>query len=113
MEDLTKILKALSDSNRIRILKILETKELCVCEISFVLGLANSTVSQHLSVLKDAGLIIEEKEGKWVNHRLASSPGSSYITDLMPMIKKWLVDDKTIRSDLKKLEAANRNQLCK
>jgi len=112
MEDLTKILKALSDSNRIRIIKMLEVKKLCVCEISFVLGLANSTVSQHLSILKDAGIIVEEKEGKWVNHRLAFSPASSYLTDLMPLLKKWLVDDKIIRNDIKKLYAADRNLLC-
>lgn len=112
MEDLTIILKALSDSNRIRILKMLEVKKLCVCEISFVLGLANSTVSQHLSILKEAGIIIEEKEGKWVNHRLAASPANSYVADMLPLVKKWLVDDKTIRADLKKLDSTSRNMLC-
>lgn len=91
---------------------MLEVKELCVCEISFVLGLANSTVSQHLSILKEAGLIVEEKEGKWVNHRLAASPASRYLTDLMPLVKKWLIDDKTIRTDIKKLDSACRNTLC-
>lgn len=112
MEDLTKILKALSDPNRIRIIKMLEYRELCVCEISFVLNLANSTVSQHLSLLKDAGLIVDEKVGKWVNHRLAAASASSYINELMPLIKKWLVDDKRVRADIKKLNAADRNALC-
>ena len=112
MEDLTKILKALSDSNRIRIIKMLESRELCLCEISYVLKLANSTVSQHLSILKEAGIVIDEKQGKWVNHRLASSSASSYITELMPLLKKWLVDDKRIRADLKLLATADRNKLC-
>ncbi len=112
MEDLTKILKALSDSNRIRIVKMLGERELCLCEISYVLKLANSTVSQHLSILKDAGIVVDEKVGKWVNHRLASSSASSYINELMPLLKKWLVDDKRIRADLKLLASADRNKLC-
>ena len=112
MEKLAKTLKAVSDINRIRILKMLEKKELCVCEISSVLQLANSTVSQHLSILKEAGLITDEKDGKWVNYRLVSSPESTYNSELMPLLKKWLADEQIIRSDLKKLETANRNQLC-
>jgi ArsR family transcriptional regulator len=112
MEKLTKTLKALSDTNRIRILKMLENRELCVCEISSVLQLANSTVSQHLSILKEAGLITDEKEGKWVNYRLISSPESIYCNELMPLIKKWLADEQIIRADIKKLESTNRNQLC-
>ncbi len=112
MEKLAKIIKALSDTNRIRILKMLEHKELCVCEISSVLDLANSTVSQHLSILKEAGLITDEKEGKWVNYRLVSSPESIYGGELMILIKKWLADDQTIRADIKKLSSANRNLLC-
>jgi len=112
MENLTKILKALSDTNRIRILKMLEKRALCVCEITSVLELANSTVSQHLSVLKEAGLITDEKEGKWVNYRLVSSPESIYNAELMHLVKKWLADDQTIRNDIKKLETTDRNNLC-
>ena len=57
----TKIFKALSDNSRLRILKMLQTKSLCVCEIQDILGLAASTVSKHLSILRDAGFISEEK----------------------------------------------------
>ena len=59
----TKIFKALSDNSRLRILKMLQSKSLCVCEVQDVLGLATSTVSKHLSVLREAGFIKEEKEG--------------------------------------------------
>ncbi|MBN2103259.1 winged helix-turn-helix transcriptional regulator [bacterium] len=52
------VLKALSDKNRIRILKMLEKKSLCVCEITAILGLAVSTISKHLSILKEANLIL-------------------------------------------------------
>ena len=70
MRELVKVFKALSDSNRIRILKMLEVRPLCVCEITEVLKLATSTVSKHLSILRDAGYIIDQKEGKWVNYYL-------------------------------------------
>jgi len=59
MKDRTKIFKALSDLNRLRILKALQTKSLCVCEIKELLNLANSTVSQHLKILKETGFIID------------------------------------------------------
>src|SRR4030042_4649964 len=108
MKNLTKIFKALSDQNRIRILKMLEKKELCVCEISEVLRLANSTVSKHLSILKEAGLIVDYKDGKWVNYKLIQSPESVYIRELMTLIKSWLVDDAAVRADLKAVSNVNR-----
>ena len=55
MRKLSKTFQALSDTNRIRILKIFEQRSLCVCEITEILKLANSTVSKHLSILRDAG----------------------------------------------------------
>ena len=70
MRELVKVFKALSDSNRIRILKMLEVRPLCVCEITNVLQLAASTVSKHLSILRDVDLIDDEKDGKWVNYYL-------------------------------------------
>lgn len=112
MDKLVKIFKALSDSNRIRILKMLENRNLCVCEISQILKLANSTVSKHLSILRDAGLIIDEKDGKWVNYALVKSPESIYSVELLQLLKKWLPDDSTIRSDLKLVSSVDRNSIC-
>ena len=95
-----------------RILKMLEIRVLCVCEISEVLKLANSTVSKHLSILRDVGLIIQEKEGKWVNYSLVTSPESSYINELLQLIKKWLPDNKVIREDARKVASVDRNIIC-
>ena len=64
MNPLIKIFKALSDTNRVRILKMLEIRPLCVCEITAVLGLAMSTVSKHLSIMREADLIFDKKENK-------------------------------------------------
>ena len=68
------IFKALSDKSRLRILKMLQKKSLCVCEITEILQLATSTVSNHLSILKETGLIIDEKDKKWINYRIVANP---------------------------------------
>ena len=67
----TQVFKALSDANRLRILNMIVEKPLCVCEITDILELATSTVSKHLSILRDSGLIVDEKNGKWVNYRIS------------------------------------------
>ena len=113
MTQLTKILKALSDMNRLRILKMLEVKPLCVCEINAVLGLAVSTTSNHLSLLKEAGLIFEQKESKWVNYYLNSVTRQLYAYDLLPLIQNWLNDDSIITEDKKKANKVNRIDVCK
>jgi DNA-binding transcriptional ArsR family regulator len=71
--------KALSDESRVRILALLPGRCLCVCQIIAVLGLAPSTVSKHLSILRQAGLIDVEKRGRWIYCRLtgAEAPGSA------------------------------------
>ncbi len=67
----TRVFKALADTNRLKILKLLKEGELCACELTIALSNSQSTVSHHLSVLKNAGLIKERKEGKWSYFRLA------------------------------------------
>ena len=62
--------KALAHPARVRILAMLRHGSLCVCQLTAVLELATSTVSAHLSELRRAGLVAEEKKGKWVEYRL-------------------------------------------
>ncbi len=73
MQQVLSILKALSDETRLRILKLLECGELCVCDIFTALDLVQPKVSFHLSVLKDAGLIIDRKQGRWIHYRIDES----------------------------------------
>jgi len=112
MRRTVKTFKALSDSNRIRILKMLEVRPLCVCEITHVLDLASSTVSKHLSILRDADFIVDRKDGKWVNYCLNQDAAQHPIRDLLPLLSEWLPDDKTIMLDKEKLKSTDRNQLC-
>ena len=112
MRRLVKTFKALSDMNRMRILKMLEVRPLCVCEMTYVLGLASSTVSKHLYLLRDAEFIMDQKQGKWVNYELSQENRQEYIGDLLPLLSKWLPDDQTVIADREKMKSADRNVLC-
>jgi ArsR family transcriptional regulator len=70
MNDLVIVFKALSDETRLRIIKLLEQGELCVCDITAALDMVQPKVSFHLSTLKDAGLIKDRKQGKWIHYSL-------------------------------------------
>ncbi len=108
----TALFKALSDPNRLRILKALQTRVLCVCEIRELLQLANSTVSQHLSVLRDAGFIIEEKDGKWVNYMINPKPSDPRIASILLSLDFWINDENTIITDKKKVSLLDRIRIC-
>jgi len=112
MTDQTQIFKALSDSNRLRILKALQAKSLCVCEIRALLDLANSTVSQHLKILKDSGFITEEKDGKWVNYMINTSPDDKRISAVLSSLDFWISDEEQIIKDKKALRSLDRNLIC-
>lgn len=111
MRHVEKIFKALADRNRLRILKMLETRPLCVCEITAVLGIAQSSVSRHLGILREAGLVDDIKEGQWMIYSLAR--GSDDATrGIIAVIKRWLSDDPQIKSDRQKTRQVNREQIC-
>ncbi|NOZ73848.1 MAG: winged helix-turn-helix transcriptional regulator [FCB group bacterium] len=112
MYNLVNTFKALSDSNRLRILKVLEPKPLCVCEITDVLQLAPSTVSKHLSILRDAEFIVSDKEGKWVNYRLNRDHTNEYVRHLLPLIRTWIPDDEQIRIDRETARAIDHQTRC-
>lgn len=112
MEKMVSAFKALSDINRIRILKMLEVRPLCVCEITNILGLATSTVSKHLSILRDAKFIVDQKESKWVNYRLNSGMDEIYVQQLLRLIGSWLPDNETILDDKKTVASLDRHTIC-
>ena len=70
MEDLLTVFKALSEETRLRIIKLLEAGELCVCYLVAALNMSQPKVSFHLNVLKEAGLIKDRKQGKWSHYRI-------------------------------------------
>lgn len=112
LKEKTKIFKALSDPNRLRILKMLQTKHLCVCEITSVLNLATSTVSKHLSILRDSGFIIERKEGKWVNFQVNPTPSDRRVSAILTSLDLWISDDEVIIADKEKVKTVDRFEVC-
>ncbi len=112
MKESANIFKVLSDKNRLRILKMLQIKPLCVCEITEVLQLAASTVSQHLSVLKNGGFILEERDGKWVNYLINQRPGDQRISAILSQLDFWLGDNHVIESDKQKVKVVDRYKVC-
>ncbi|UCE16715.1 MAG: winged helix-turn-helix transcriptional regulator [Candidatus Bathyarchaeota archaeon] len=69
----SKFFKALADETRLRILRLLEVREMCVCEVMVALNLTQPTASHHLGILENAGLVTDRKEGKWVFYSIADS----------------------------------------
>lgn len=70
MRELLNIFKALSEETRLRILKLLENGELCVCDIVAALDMVQPKVSFHLNALKEAGLLKDRKQGRWTHYRI-------------------------------------------
>jgi ArsR family transcriptional regulator, arsenate/arsenite/antimonite-responsive transcriptional repressor len=112
MRQIIKIFKALSDSNRLRIIKMLEIRPLCVCEITEVLQLANSTVSKHLSILREADLILDDKDGKWVNYSLNTKLADDMKKQILSLLKDGLPNDDVISKDGQKVQSVDRNIIC-
>ena len=106
------VFKALSDPNRIRIMKMLSERELCMCEVREVLKLSNSTVSKHLTILRDANLLLDSKDGKWVNFQLNDKSEQKFIRSIITLIKNSFEDDDSIQEDTKKLHRVNRLKIC-
>lgn len=92
---------------------MLEKRSLCVCEIRYVLQLSNSTVSSHLSILKDAGLVSDRKDGKWVYYSLSDISGNLAMLQIRALLAGWLNDDEIISADTEKLESLTLEEACK
>lgn len=100
------VTKALADIQRLRILMLLRSGELCVCQIIEVLRLAPSTVSKHLSILSDAGLVDFRKDGRWAYFRLPVGTALKNVRPVLKWIDDLLENDRLIAEDLRKLKAA-------
>jgi DNA-binding transcriptional ArsR family regulator len=78
-----KLLGAIGDSNRIKILLLLSKREMCVCELEAAMGLPQPTVSHHLGMLEQANLVERSKKGRWVFYKVRDSPALDLVKVLM------------------------------
>lgn len=112
MKSFIKVMKALADPNRVKMIKLLQRRMLCVCEIQEAVGLAQSTASKHLKILEEAGLIRSSRDGLWVNYRLAEEPDNPYAAALLREVRAWLEDDPGVVALVDRLPAVRRESLC-
>ena len=111
MREFMAITKALSDSNRVRMLLALRRGELCVCQITELFGFAPSTVSKHLSILHQAGLIRSRKTERWVYYRLPDRPVPAAVREALDWVRKSLDKTDEIKTDVKRLRKILRMDL--
>jgi ArsR family transcriptional regulator len=112
MKSFLKVMKALSDPSRIKIMKMLQQKMMCVCEMRAALQIAQSTTSKHLQILEDAGLITSKKDGLWVNYMIADGDESPYAANLIGNLKHWLDSDPDIQKLIAQLPGIDRSNIC-
>jgi len=113
MREVLKVLKAAADKNRLRILKMLEQKAMCVCELSAALGITQPGVSKHLSLLKEAGLVHDERNGQWIDYKLCEERINQYAPVLLKQLSLWINDDPCVRQDRKVAAGLHREEVCK
>jgi ArsR family transcriptional regulator len=113
MKDFIKVMKALSDPNRVKILKLLQQKTMCVCELQGALQISQPSVSKALRILEDAGLVDYKKEGLWVNYYLADGNESPYAASLLGNLRHWLDEDPQVSELIEKVPFLDRTELCK
>ena len=103
MRQLELALKAAGDPTRTRILKLLERGALCGCQLQAVLELAPSTISEHLATLREAGLVEDRRDGKWIRYGLAERRRNPHARDVLALIDRALERDPTVIADRRRL----------
>jgi ArsR family transcriptional regulator len=112
MKDFIKVMKALSDPGRVKIIKMLQRKMMCVCEIKEALQISQPSVSKHMKILEAAGLVDHKKDGLWVDYYLADGSRSPYVASILGNLRHWLEDETEIEKLVKKLPNIRREDLC-
>ena len=115
MHSLLAITRALSDENRVRALLSLKDQEICVCQLIELLHLAPSTVSKHLLILKQAGLAVGQKKGRWMYYRLPGRAAAPVVRRALLWVRRALNEDPRIQKDalrMIKIMGTDRQALC-
>ncbi len=116
MRELMRVTKALADETRVRMLLALQDGELCVCQITELFALAPSTISKHLSILYQAGLVNSRKEGRWMYYELPKKNGPAAAREALRWVQRTTADDPEVADDgarLKKILSMDPVELCK
>src|SRR3974390_2676114 len=116
MREFMNITKALADENRVRMLLVLRPGELCVCQITELFELAPSTISKHLSILYQAGLVESRKDGRWIYYRLSGKEAPTSVRRAIEWVTQSINGADQVAEDaarLKKILTMAPVELCK
>ncbi|HNR72391.1 MAG TPA: metalloregulator ArsR/SmtB family transcription factor [Verrucomicrobiota bacterium] len=116
MKGFLNITKALADENRLRLMMALQGGEVCVCQLTELMGLAMSTVSKHLSVLYQAGLVKARKEGRWMYYSLPGKGAPAAARGAVVWARRSLAGKEQVAADARRLKqvlAMDINALCR
>ena len=104
-----KIIKALADSTRVKLLALLTAKSLCVCELTCAVDLAQPTVSRHLNQLQDAGFVSRKRQGTWIIYSLA--PADATCRGLLDIVMEQALNDPECQQLIKSLDNIDRHKI--
>ena len=104
MDTMIERMKALGDPNRFRIVMMLLHRPLCVCELLRVLDIAGGTLSNHLKLLKHAGLITQKRDGKWIIYSIDEEA-----RELISLIAQHIDDDTSFQADRTAIDSTDRD----
>ena len=104
MKEILAVSRALADAHRVRTLQALRRGELCLCQIIALLELAPSTVSRHMTALREAGLVATRKDRHWVHFRLAGTGASPIVRGALRWLDQASRESNELRADARRLD---------
>jgi len=111
VNDAVKVFKALADPTRLRIMLLLQVRELCVCELTYILGMEQSRISHHMRILREAGLAEDLRRGRWMIYRIPAR-SREFVNGLIAGLERARLGRSTQRTgDRRKLEACVRENV--
>lgn len=110
MDETVRILKALSDPTRLRIVLAVSAKPCCVCELSAALELPQPTVSRCLRILRDAGVVATARSGRWVDYEI--NRDDRFVSAAIAAAAEAAKKDATFLADKKRIRGADREIIC-
>ena len=113
VREISELFKTLGETNRLRVVMMLRARPMCVCELACVLGLDQSTVSRHLTKLKGAGLVEDERSGQWTDFKLVLPARNSWKGKILKTLMDELEASDIIRADAVDAKKVDRNVVCK
>jgi ArsR family transcriptional regulator len=111
MKDIINVFKALSDATRLRIVLLLTERDLCVCELVYILKTEQSRISHHLRILRDADLVEDRREGRWIIYGMPPAVKASLLPVLRQYAGPGLAGSWAVVRDAERLELCLRENV--